>query len=66
MNPVSRLLGHLLDCRHATRLISQLQERPLGSLAQLRLRLHLAACDACSAFSRQLVFMREAMRRYRN
>ena len=66
MNPISRLLGHMLDCRHASRLISQLQERKLGRLERLRLRLHLAACDACTAFNRQVTFLRDAMRRYRS
>ncbi|HVE51362.1 MAG TPA: zf-HC2 domain-containing protein [Casimicrobiaceae bacterium] len=61
----SRLFGHLIDCRHATRLISQLQDRELRSWERARLRLHLAVCDACSRFEQQVAFMRDALRRFR-
>jgi hypothetical protein len=33
---------------------------------RLKLRLHLAACDACATFARQMATLREAMRRYRS
>jgi Putative zinc-finger len=65
MNPISRLFGHLLGCKAATRLISHLQERRLSGLERLRLQWHLAACDACTRFDQQVVFLREAMRRLR-
>lgn len=66
MNPISRLLGHWLACKEATRLISQLQERRPTGLERVRLQLHLAACDACTRFERQVGFLREAMRRFRS
>jgi hypothetical protein len=65
MNPVSRLLGHFVDCRHATRMISQLQERPASGWEAVRLRWHLSVCAACTRFEKQVAFLREAMRRYR-
>lgn len=65
MNPVSRLLGHLIVCKDATRLVSQLQERPISGFERAKLRWHLAVCAACARFERQIVFLREAMRRYR-
>jgi Putative zinc-finger len=66
MNPISRLLGHWLACKEATRLMSQLQERRPTGLERVRLQWHLAACDACTRFDKQLGFLREAMRRFKS
>ena len=65
MSLASRLLGHLIACKDATRLVSRLQERPASGFERARLRWHLAVCDACTRFERQIVFLRDAMRRYR-
>ena len=66
MNFVTRLvLGHLLACKEATRLVSQLNERPATALERARLRWHLAACAACARFERQIALLRRAMRQYR-
>jgi hypothetical protein len=45
--------------------MSQMQDRGLTAAERVKLRLHLAACKACTAFERQLRLLREAMRRYR-
>ena len=66
MPSIPRLLGHLIDCRHATRLMSQVQDRPATGWEAVRLRWHLAVCAACTRFDQQLAFMREAMRRFRS
>ena len=58
-------MGRLLDCKDATRLISRELEGPLPLGRRLRLRLHLLWCDACRRFSRQALFLRLAMERYR-
>jgi hypothetical protein len=58
-------LTHMLSCKEATRLMSQAQDRALTYGERVKLRLHLAACVACTRFSRQLAFMREAVSRYR-
>ena len=58
-------LTHMLSCKEATRLMSQAQDRALTYGERVKLRLHLAACVACTRFSRQLAFMREAISRYR-
>jgi hypothetical protein len=63
--PVKKILGHLIDCRRATRLVSLMQEKPLGPVDRVLLRLHLAWCAACARFDGQLRFLREAMQRYR-
>ena len=59
-------LTHMLSCKEATRLLSQAEDRALTYSERIKLRLHLAACVACTRFSRQLVFMREAVSRYRS
>ena len=61
---LSRLI-HFVSCREASELLSQMQDRPLSRRERIRPRFHLAICDACTRFSRQLAFMREAMRTYR-
>ena len=47
-------------------LLSQSQDRALGPYERLKLRLHLAVCDGCSNFLRQIRFLRTAVRRYRD
>ena len=66
MNPISRLLGHWLSCKNASRLMSQLQDRAPTGFEETRLRWHLAACDACTRLEKQMGFLRQAMRRYRS
>lgn len=65
MNSFNQLFGHLVSCRKVSHLISQMQERELTGIERWRLKWHLAICDACLAFEKQMRIMREAMRRYR-
>jgi hypothetical protein len=58
-------LTHRMSCRDVTRLVSQMQDRPLALSERIRLRLHLLICVACTRFERQMRFMREAMRKYK-
>ena len=53
----------MIDCREASRLISQNADRPLPLARRLQLRLHLLVCDACTNFSRQVKVLREALKR---
>jgi len=66
MKSIKHLLGHWLSCKDASRVASQAQERSLSPFERWRLRMHLAVCDKCTRFERQLQFMREALRRYRS
>ena len=52
-------------CKEAAALLVAREDRPLPTVERLALRLHLAACDACPRFARQLSVMREALRRWR-
>jgi hypothetical protein len=53
----------MLNCKQATQLMSQAQDRPLALKDRLGLRLHLLICRACSRFNRQLGVMRQALHR---
>ncbi|MEO8506297.1 MAG: anti-sigma factor [Betaproteobacteria bacterium] len=65
MTIIQRLLGHLVSCEDVSHLLSQAEETRLSVLERTRVRWHLAVCGMCRAFDKQLRFMREAMRRYR-
>jgi len=53
----------MLTCKEASRLASQGEDRKLAFGERVALRLHLAICEGCRNFSRQLAFLRQAMRR---
>jgi len=53
----------MLSCKEVSRLVSQGLDRRLGVLERLRLRLHLAICDGCTNFSKQMAFLRKALSR---
>lgn len=50
-----------LNCREATQLVLQGQDRRLATGERLRLRLHLLVCRACPRFARQMQMLRGAM-----
>ncbi len=52
-----------LKCREAARLASQKMDRPLSFAERVSLRVHLAVCDGCTHFSRQVAFLRAAIAR---
>jgi len=54
-----------MNCKQATELMSQGQDRTLSKRERVALRLHLLICKGCSNYSRQLAFIREAMQRFR-
>jgi hypothetical protein len=51
----------MLDCRHASQLLSQSMDRRLSFRQRMMLRFHLMMCDACTQFSRQLRVLRSAI-----
>jgi predicted anti-sigma-YlaC factor YlaD len=53
----------MLSCKQVARLVSEGVDRELGFAERVRLRLHLAICDGCTNFSKQVAFVREAMAR---
>ncbi len=53
-------------CKQAAELLVSREDRQLQWNDRLALRLHLAACDACPRFERQILTMRNAMKNWRN
>jgi hypothetical protein len=53
-------------CREVAALLVAREDRDLPALERVALRFHLAACHACPRFERQVLLMRDAMRRWRN
>ncbi len=60
-----RALGHLVSCRETSHLLSRLEDGPVSAWDRIRLNWHLAVCDMCSSFARQMRTLREAMQRFR-
>ena len=50
------------DCKQTSQLLSQAQDRPLGFVERLRMRLHLAICDRSRRIGKQFDFLRAALR----
>ena len=53
----------ILSCKEASHLVSEGLDRRLGLVERVALRLHLAICDGCSHFRKQMLFLRKAVRR---
>ncbi len=54
----------MLNCRNATRLMSEAQDRPLTLTEGLSLRLHIMMCSGCHNFKGQMDTLRLASRTY--
>lgn len=53
-----------MNCKNATRLISESQDRALSASEKLTLRVHLLMCSGCRNFNRQVPFLSQVMRAY--
>jgi hypothetical protein len=54
------------SCKEVTALLVAREDRELPAVERVALRLHLAVCSACPLFERQLLTMRNAMKRWRH
>ena len=54
------------SCKEVSALLVAREDRALPVVERVALRLHLAACNACPVFERQLLTMRNALRGWRN
>lgn len=59
-------IDYMLTCKEVSKLLSQSQDANPGFRARLNMKLHLMLCDGCTNFQKQLVFIRVALRRYRD
>ncbi|MBS0193592.1 MAG: zf-HC2 domain-containing protein [Proteobacteria bacterium] len=55
----------LIDCRHASRLLSRREDAPLSRAQAIKLKLHLALCRHCRNVARQFAAIRLALQRLR-
>lgn len=54
----------MLSCKEIARLVSQSLDQKLPFRQRLELRVHLMMCSLCSRFRGQILFLREAGRRF--
>ncbi|TCT10250.1 hypothetical protein EDC26_102206 [Paralcaligenes ureilyticus] len=54
----------MLNCRKATRPLSQSQERALSLKEGMSLKIHVTMCSGCRNFGRQLDVLRQIARTY--
>ena len=52
----------MLNCKQVTHLLSEGQDRKLSAMERLRLKVHLAMCEGCTQYEKQLRFIRQACR----
>ncbi len=55
----------MMNCKQATRLVSQSQDRELSLPERIRLRFHLFICSGCSNYNKQIAFLRKAIHKLR-
>ncbi|TNF37658.1 MAG: zf-HC2 domain-containing protein [Gammaproteobacteria bacterium] len=53
----------MMNCKQATKLMSQEQDRDLSLSERVRLRLHLFICTGCTNYNKQLKVIHQAMKR---
>lgn len=56
----------MLNCKQATQLLSEKQDRPLTTKERIALRFHLSLCGACSKFGKQMDQIHLISKRYIN
>lgn len=55
-------MNGLPNCKQAHLLMVAAQDRSLSLMQRVTLRLHLLMCLSCTRFSKQLIFIRAALR----
>lgn len=54
----------MMNCKQATRLISESQDRSLSLTEKMSLKVHVMMCTGCKNFSLQVPFLSKAMKAY--
>ncbi|GAB2524958.1 zf-HC2 domain-containing protein [Microbulbifer agarilyticus] len=54
----------MMDCKQATRLLSEQQDRKLSRREKLALKFHVFMCKACRNFGQQMGSLRDLARSY--
>ena len=66
MNPLLRKVPLMRTCKEVTALVVAREDRALSKSEQLMLRIHMAMCQCCPRFERQMFTMRSDMKQWRN
>jgi len=53
-------------CKEVSALVVAREDRDLGLADRLAVRMHMAICDTCPRFERQMLTMRNSFRQWRN
>ncbi|MDC0610678.1 zf-HC2 domain-containing protein [Vibrio sp.] len=54
----------MMNCKHATRLLSEKLDRELSTKEKISLKMHIAMCSACRKFGSQMGDIRKISKRY--
>ena len=65
MKTLMNKLPLMRSCKEVTALVIAREDRELPWLERAALRLHMAMCQACPRFERQVLTMRNAMKQWR-
>ena len=65
MNRFMRQLPLMRNCKEVTALVIAREDRDLPWVERAALRVHMAMCQACPRFERQVLTMRNAMKQWR-
>jgi predicted anti-sigma-YlaC factor YlaD len=52
-----------MDCKEATRMLSEGLDRDLGIIERLRLQMHVSICRGCRSIGERFAFLRRAIQR---
>ena len=66
MNPLLRKLPLMRTCKEVTALVVAREDRELPATERMALRVHMAMCQTCPVFERQMLTMRNAMKQWRH
>ena len=65
MKTLMNKLPLMRSCREVTALVIAREDRDLPWMERAALRVHMAMCQACPRFERQVLTMRNAMKQWR-
>jgi hypothetical protein len=66
MNVAMKKLPLMRTCKEVTALVIAREDRDLPFVDKVALRMHMAICNACPTFERQIMTMRNAMKQWRH
>jgi len=55
-----------MNCKQATQLMSQAQDRELSQRERISLKIHLLICTGCNHYNKHMKVLRKAMQQLKN